>query len=117
MKIVVFILVSSVADAFPCSLVPSNHLPVVAYVDVDYTAASEFIEEHYHIKNYFGEKTTKRVEPIWNAREGVENNDGELIIPVGSMRGCGFCLIQAPTMVENFEDLHQIQSVYQEEMR
>lgn len=90
---------------------------LVGHAQVDYSAASEFIETHYHIPNYFGNETTVRLEPIFDARSGVVTKVGTIVAPLGSMKECGFCLLDAPTKVENFEDLSQIQSTYLAEMK
>jgi len=94
----------------------TNTLKLVANSQVDYSAAAEFIEEHYHIPNYFGGEGTVRSEPIFDARDSVVTKDGKIVAPLGAMHDCGFCLIDAPTEVENFEDLSQVQSTYLKEM-
>lgn len=95
---------------------PATLPKVLETADVDYSAASEFIEEHYHIPDYFG-KETVRAEPIYDARDGVVKRNGDIVTPLGAMKGCGFCLMEAPTTVENFDDLSEVRSTYLEEMR
>jgi hypothetical protein len=94
---------------------PATLPKLLGTADVDYSAASEFIEEHYHIPGYFGNGTV-RVEPIFDARHGVLKENGEIVTPSGAMKGCGFCLMEAPTKVESFDSLSNI-PIYLEEMR
>lgn len=89
---------------------------------IDYSGASEFIEEHYSISNYFGADPTRREEPIFDAREGVlvsssDQDGGVSHLHVPSLQNCGFACIEAPTDVQDFEDLEQVQRIYAKELK
>jgi hypothetical protein len=114
-------LLFSVGDLWKATAFASTAtLPkLLGTTEVDYSAASEFIDEHYHIPGYFGNEGegTVRAEPIFDARHGVVKENGEVVTPCGAMKGCGFCLIEAPSKVENFDSLSDVSTTYLEEMR
>lgn len=118
LRFVTLFLVGNLCRVAPFSSPAQLPLPL-GTAKVDYSAASEYIEEHYHIPGYFsnGSASIVRTEPIFDARGGVIMENGEIAIPLGSMKGCGFCLMDASTQVENFDDLLEVKSTYIDEMR
>jgi hypothetical protein len=83
---------------------------------IDYSGASEFVQEHYRIPNYFGPGPVRREESILNARLGVwlpsENAWRRPSLPT-----CGFACLEALTDVQDFEDLQQVKSIYVRELQ
>lgn len=69
-----------------CGCVIADGLQLWAHAPIDYSAATDYVEAHYGIVNYFGVRG-RIVEPIFNAREGVGNGGA-------SLEGCGFQLIE-----------------------
>jgi hypothetical protein len=96
----------------------SSPLKPVGFAFVDYSTATEYVEEHYNIPKYFGEEL-RRNEPIFNARQGVlEYTDGHQIkVAPPSLDKCGFQLFSAPTQVQNYQSLKEIQLHYVDELK
>ena len=98
------------------------------YHPIDYSAANEFIQEHYHhIFNdtlYFEQGAdsgpfdennhdqNKPMEPIYNAREGIPSRN---FVPA-SIADDGFALFRAPSQVKDWRDLQDIKSTYLKEL-
>ena len=99
---------------------------------IDYTTANEFIEEHYRIPDYFGEDE-RRVEPVYDIRKGVfsylktKNDSGDdddtssssssIQLEPAKLDDCGFQVFTAPTKVQDFEDLQDVQANYIQELQ
>ena len=98
------------------------------YHPIDYSAANEFIQEHYHHifdDNLYFEQgvesgpfdennhdKNKPMEPIYNARNGIPNrNFAQATIPDD-----GFTLLRAPSQVRDWTDLQDIKSTYLREL-
>jgi hypothetical protein len=88
---------------------------------IDYSTATEFIEEHYHIPHYFGEDF-RRTQPVYDARKGVIRHNGKghrrqpRVVPA-KLDDCGFELFKAPTQVRDFADLKDVQAHYINELQ
>jgi hypothetical protein len=82
---------------------------------IDYSTATEFIEEHYNIPLYFGEQI-RRKEWIYDGRKGIIVDHKNMYGSSVKLDECGFQLFKAPTQVSNFEDMHQVQKYYINEL-
>ena len=82
---------------------------------VDYSTATEFIEEHYNIPLYFGEQI-QRKESIYDGRKGVVVDHKNMYGSAAKLDECGFQLFKAPTQVSNFEDMNEVQKYYINEL-
>jgi hypothetical protein len=92
---------------------------------VDYSTATEFIQEHYGIPHYFG-VDMRRVEPVYDARNGVlvfgggDDDDGntqDVRMEPAQLDDYGFALFRAPTQVQDFENLREVQQYYINELQ
>lgn len=90
---------------------------------IDYSTATEFIKEHYGIDHYFGEDV-RRVQSVYDARKGVLNfvddihdNLHTVRIEPARLNGCGFALVSAPSQVQEFENLQDVQRHYVKEVK
>ncbi|KAG7355679.1 hypothetical protein IV203_000365 [Nitzschia inconspicua] len=85
---------------------------------IDYSTATEYIQEHYGIQNYFG-KEIRRTQPVYDARKGVlphcdPKQAGHL--EPARLENCGFELFMAPTQVQDFQNLQEVQKYYVKEL-
>jgi hypothetical protein len=82
---------------------------------IDYTAANKYCATHYQrVDNYFVRE--REVAPIYDGRTGVYDDKVRRALPA-SLASCGFALRAAPTCVDNWESLEQIQNRYIPELR
>lgn len=99
---------------------------------IDYSTASEYIQEHYNITDYFGRSfdaegvaSHRRQEYVFDARKGIlidgdeDSPDGKKGISMrpASFDDCGFQLFHAPTKVRNFCDMDDIRQQYVKELK
>jgi hypothetical protein len=84
---------------------------------VDYTAASEYVQSHYHLPFYFGTNNdgVVREEIVYDARQGVLSTKDGVGKPA-LLDECGFELFRSPTSVVNFSDMNQVRSRYLPEL-
>ena len=54
-------------------------------------------------------------EPVWDARSGVWDDDGEAAVPA-SFKECGFTLERIPSAVRDWADLGEVEKVYLPEL-
>jgi hypothetical protein len=112
---------------------PRTELEPFVLHPIDYSAANEYIAEHYkHVFEdgvYFENGLTSPFieenhashpkEPVYNARQGVIQHTapGALELVPPTLDRDGFTLLNAPSQVSHWKDLPQIKSVYRLELQ
>jgi hypothetical protein len=83
---------------------------------IDYSAAKEYIDAHYRIGEtpYFA--VSQKLEPVFNARIGVYDDQSETW-QSPTVESIGFTLLQAPTKTTDWKNIGDIRDTYLPELQ
>lgn len=122
-------------QAYEEELSQEQRLHPIGKAKIDYSTASEYVQEHYGIPNYFGRSdnddskgtiSSTREEHVFDARSGVLEYDNSssnnastnlnASLRPAELDSCGFQIFRAPTKVQNFFDMNDVRLHYVKEL-